>query len=52
MLDLILTNKEGPVRSIKVKGSLGSSDHKIMDPERRKTSKKQDHHPGLQDSRI
>jgi len=28
MLDLVLTNKEGLVGNMKVKGSLGSSDHK------------------------
>jgi len=31
ILDLVLTNKEGLVGNVKVKGSLGCSDHEIMD---------------------
>jgi len=31
MLDLVLTNKEGPVGNVKVKGSLGCSDHEIVE---------------------
>ena len=31
LLDLILTSKEGLVRIVKVKGSLGCSDHEIME---------------------
>jgi len=31
MLDLVLTNKEGLVVNVKVKGSLGCSDHKMVD---------------------
>jgi len=30
MLDLVLTNKEGLVGNVKVKGSLGCSDHELM----------------------
>ncbi|GAB0182094.1 hypothetical protein GRJ2_000674700 [Grus japonensis] len=31
MLDLILTNKEGLVGDVKLKGSLGCSDHKMVE---------------------
>jgi len=31
MLDLVLTNKEGLVGNVKVKGSLGCSDHEMME---------------------
>jgi len=31
MLDLVLTNKEGLVRNVKVKGSLGCSDHEMVE---------------------
>jgi len=31
MLDLVLTNKEGLVGNVKVKGSLGCSDHKMVE---------------------
>ena len=31
MLDLVLTNKEGLVGSVKLKSSLGCSDHEKMD---------------------
>jgi len=31
MLDLVLTNKEGLVGNVKLKGSLGCSDHQIVD---------------------
>jgi len=30
MLDLVLTNKEGLVGNVKVKGSLGDSDHEMV----------------------
>ena len=31
MLDLVLTNKEGPVGNVKLKGSLGYSDHEMVE---------------------
>jgi len=31
MLDLVLTNKEGLVGNVKVKGSLGCSDHRMVE---------------------
>jgi len=31
MLDLVLTNKEGPVGNVKLKGSLGCSDHEMIE---------------------
>ncbi|GAB0183659.1 nucleoside diphosphate kinase 6 [Grus japonensis] len=31
MLDLVLTNKEGLVGNVKVKGSLGCSDHEMVE---------------------
>ena len=31
MLDLVLTNKEGLVGSVKLKGSLGCSDHEMLE---------------------
>jgi len=31
LLDLVLTNKEGLVEDVKVGGSLGCSDHKMME---------------------
>ncbi|GAB0186660.1 hypothetical protein GRJ2_001131300 [Grus japonensis] len=31
MLDLVLTNKEGLVRNVKLKGTLGCSDHKMVE---------------------
>ena len=31
MLDLVLTNKEGLVSSMKLKGSLGCSDHEMVE---------------------
>ena len=31
MLDLVLTNKEGLVGNVKLKGSLGCSDHKMAE---------------------
>jgi len=31
MLDLVLTNKEGLVGNVKVKGSLGCSDHDMVE---------------------
>ncbi|KAF1487044.1 hypothetical protein FQV17_0000336, partial [Megadyptes antipodes antipodes] len=31
MLDLVLTNKEGLVGNVKLKGSLGCSDHKLVE---------------------
>ncbi|GAB0184141.1 hypothetical protein GRJ2_000879400 [Grus japonensis] len=53
MLDLILTNKEGLVGDVKLKGSLGCSDHemvefRILGAARRACS----NYPGLQQSRL
>ncbi|GAB0180076.1 hypothetical protein GRJ2_000472900 [Grus japonensis] len=31
MLDLVLTNKEGVVRNVKLKGSLGCNDHEMVE---------------------
>ncbi|PKU31919.1 hypothetical protein llap_17778 [Limosa lapponica baueri] len=31
MLDLVLTNKEGLARNVKLKGSLGCSDHEMVE---------------------
>jgi len=31
LLDLILTNKEGLIGDVKIKGSLGCSDHEIVE---------------------
>ena len=31
MLDLVFTNKEGLVRNVKLKGSLGRSDHEMVE---------------------
>jgi len=52
LLDLILANKERLVRDAKIKGSLGCSDGGIQDPKRREEDKKQDHNPGLPESRF
>ena len=55
MLDLVLTNKEGLVGNVKLKGSLGCSDHemvefRILRAVRRVHSKLT--YPGLQESRL
>lgn len=55
LLDLILTNKQGLLGDVKIKGSFGCSDHKmvgVQDPEGRKEGEKQAHNPGLQESRL
>jgi len=40
MLDLVLTNKEGLVRNVKLKGSLGCSDHEMVDFEILRTARR------------
>ena len=55
MLDLVLTNKEGLVGSVKLKGSPGCSDHemvefKILRAARR--AQEQAYYPGLQEKRL
>ncbi|GAB0184054.1 hypothetical protein GRJ2_000870700 [Grus japonensis] len=53
MLDLILTNKEGLVGDVKLKGSLGCSDHKMVEFRiLRAVRRAQAHYPGLQESRL
>lgn len=52
LLDLILANKEELVRDVKIEGSLGCSDGGLQNPKRGEQGKKQDHSPGLQESRI
>ncbi|KAK4806252.1 hypothetical protein QYF61_013396 [Mycteria americana] len=56
LLDLLLTNKEGLVGDVKVKGSLGCRDHEMVEFRilrgRREEGEKQAHNPGLQESRL
>ncbi|GAB0203063.1 hypothetical protein GRJ2_002771900 [Grus japonensis] len=52
MLDLILTNKEGLVGDIKLKGSLGCSDHEMVEFMILEEGTQQAHYPGLQQSRL
>ncbi|GAB0188870.1 hypothetical protein GRJ2_001352300 [Grus japonensis] len=55
MLDLILTNKEGLVGDVKLKGSLGCSDHEMVEiqgPQGSEEGVQQAHYPGLQESRL
>ena len=56
MLDLILTKKEGLIAGVKIKGSLGCSDHKMEEFRTwrggSEQDKKQNHNPGLQESRL
>ena len=53
MLDLILPNKEGLVGNVKVKGSLGCSDHEMVEFKIRRAARRvQAHYPGLPESRL
>ncbi|GAB0209624.1 hypothetical protein GRJ2_003428100 [Grus japonensis] len=55
MLDLVLTNKEGLVGDVKLKGSLGCSDHEMVECRILRAVKEgtqQAHYPGLQESRL
>ncbi|GAB0202771.1 hypothetical protein GRJ2_002742700 [Grus japonensis] len=55
MLDLVPTNKEGLVGDVKLKGSLGCSDHSsggVQDPQGSEEGTQQAHYPGLQESRL
>lgn len=52
MLDFFLTNKEGLVRNVKVKGSLGRSVHEIVEFKNLRASEEgteQSQNPGLQE---
>ncbi|KAJ7396605.1 DNA-directed RNA polymerase III subunit RPC6 [Pitangus sulphuratus] len=53
LLDIILRKKEG-LGDVKVKDSLGCSDHKtgVQDPERKEQGQKQDQRPGIQENRL
>ncbi|GAB0182896.1 hypothetical protein GRJ2_000754900 [Grus japonensis] len=51
MLDLVLTNKEGLVGNVKLKGSLGCSDQEMVEFKISEGTQ-QVHYPGLQESRL
>jgi len=53
LLDLILTNKQGLIGDVKIKGSFGCSGHEMVEFRiLRKEGEKQAHNPGLQESRL
>jgi len=55
MLHLVLTNNERLVGNVKIKGSLGCSDHQMAEfqgPRGSEEGAEQAHYAGLQDSRL
>lgn len=52
MLDLILINKEGLVGNTKPKGSLGCSNHGMVEFRGAEEGAQQAHYSGLQESRL
>ena len=55
LLDLLLIKKEERVKDVKVGGCRSCSDHEMVElmiPTGKEQGKKQDHIPGLQESRL